>query len=161
MSPNLRSWLLAGGSFVAGIGLFWWAYEQWLNLSLVSVETAQMPSTRILLWMLTLVASGIMFGLTLSSTRAHPARGRPGVLLALAFIPFAVLYYFWTQVTLGWFPSLPEGLGNFLYTESTLLAASLILGLFLSGLLGRAGPVEEIVDEPEQLALDVDGSDLV
>jgi hypothetical protein len=160
MSTNLRSWLLPGGSFVAGIGFLWWAQEQWLNLSVVSVDTGEMPSGRMLLWMLTLVASGFSVGLAASWTRSQPARGRPGVVLALAFIPFAVLYYFWTQVALGWFPALPAGLGNFLYTESTLLAASLILGFLLSGLVGRVdGSGEESVEGPEQMALDVGDAD--
>lgn len=162
MSLNLRQWLLAGGSFAGGIGLLWWAQEQWVNLSVVSVETAEMPSGRILVWILTLVACGFLFGVALSSTSTRPARGRPGVLIPLAFIPFAVLYYFWTQVALGWFPSLPAGLGNFLYTESTLLATSLILGIFLSGLVGLAEEAtKEPVEGPEQMAFDVDdpGSD--
>jgi hypothetical protein len=156
VSTNLRSWVWAGGSFVAGIGLLWWAHEQWLNLSLISIETGEMPSGRMLLWMLTLVACGFLVGLAVSSTRTQPARGRPGILLALAFIPFAVLYYFLTQVALGWFPALPAGLGNFLYTESTLLAASMILGFLLSGLVrGVERDGEESVEGPEQMALDV------
>ncbi|HEX6299520.1 MAG TPA: hypothetical protein VF148_03550 [Acidimicrobiia bacterium] len=148
MSANLRAWLLSVGFFLAGVGLLWWAYEQWLNMAAVMGQELQVPSARLLLWMLTLIVSGFSFGMTTSSARSSRERARPAILLSLAFIPFAALYYFWTQVTLGWFPALPTSAAEFLYDDRTLLASSLILGLFLSGLVGSVEVVHEPVVEP-------------
>lgn len=152
MSANLRQWLLPSGFTVVGIGLLWWSHQQWLALSQIAGSTFQMPSVRLLLWMLTLIVTGFLFGMAASSARNDPEQGRPAILLTLSFIPFAVLYYVWTQLTLGWFPQLPGGLFQFLYSESTLLAASMILGFFLSGLVGRvasdSAPMEGRPDLP-------------
>ena len=148
MSVKLRAWLLSVGFFLAGVALLWWAYEQWLNLATVMGQEFQVPSARLLLWMLTLIVSGFSFGMTTSSARSTRERARPAILLSLAFIPFAALYYFWTQVTLGWFPALPTRAAEFLYDDRTLLASSLILGLLLSGLVGKAEVVHEPVVKP-------------
>lgn len=148
MSATLRAWLLSVGFFLAGLGLLWWAYEQWLNMATVVGREPQVPSGRLLLWMLTLVVSGFSFGMTTSSARSSRERARPVILLSLAFIPFAALYYFWTQVTLGWFPALPTSAAEFLYDDRTLLASSLILGFFVSGLVGSVEVVHEPVIEP-------------
>lgn len=148
MSAKLRAWLLSVGFFLAGVGLLWWAYEQWLNMATVVGQQPQVPSARLLLWMLTLIVSGFCFGMTTSSARSTRERARPAILLSLAFIPFAALYYFWTQVTLGWFPALPTSAAEFLYDDRTLLASSLILGLFLSALVGSVEVVHEPVVEP-------------
>ena len=148
MSVKLRAWLLSVGFFLVGVALLWWAYEQWLNMATVMGQEFQVPSARLLLWMLTLIVSGFSFGMTTSSARSTRERARPAILLSLAFIPFAALYYFWTQVTLGWFPALPTGAAEFLYDDRTLLASSLILGLLLSGLVGSAEVVHEPVVEP-------------
>lgn len=148
MSAKLRAWLLSVGFFLAGVGLLWWAYEQWLNLATVMGAEFRVPSARLLLWMLTLIVSGFSFGMTTSSARSTRERARPMILLSLAFIPFAALYYFWTQVTLGWFPALPTRAAEFLYDDRTLLASSLILGFFLSGLVGSVEVVHEPVEEP-------------
>jgi hypothetical protein len=150
VSPNRRAWLLSIGFLLVGIGMLWWAHQQWLGWNQVLVERRVVPSTRVLLWLLTLVLAGFLFGMTASSARSSRERARPAILLTLSFIPFAILYYFWTQVTLGWFPQLPGVLVGFLYTETTLLAASLILGFFLSGLLGGVEQVHApVVETPE------------
>jgi hypothetical protein len=148
VSARLRAWLLSVGFFLAGVGLLWWAYEQWLNMATVMGQQRQVPSARLLLWMLTLIVSGFSFGMAASSARSSRERARPAILLSLAFIPFAALYYFWTQVTLGWFPALPNRAAEFLYDDRTLLASSLILGFFLSGLVGSVEVVHEPVVEP-------------
>ena len=148
MSPNQRAWLLSVGFTLVGIGLLWWAHQQWLGWNQALVEARQFPSARVLLWLLTLIVTGFGFGMAASSARSSRERARPAIVLTLAFVPFAVLYYFWTQATLGWFPRLPGGLIDFLYTETTLLALALILGFFLSGLLGSVTVVHEPVVEP-------------
>lgn len=136
------------GFFLVGTGVLWWAHRQWLNWNQVFAESRQLPSARVLLWLLTLILTGFVFGMAASSARSSRERARPAVLLTLSFIPFAVLYYFWTQVTLGWFPQLPRSLLDFLYTETTLLAAALILGFFLSGLVSGIRRVRDPVVEP-------------
>ena len=148
MSPIRRAWLLSVGFTAAGIGVLWWAHQQWLNWNQIFIETRQVPSARVLLWLLTLILTGFLFGMSASSARKSRERARPVILLTLSFIPFAVLYYFWTQLTLGWFPPLPGTLIDFLYTETSLLALSLILGFFLSGLVGSVENVDEPVTEP-------------
>lgn len=150
MLSKLRSGPSAVGFTLVGIALLWWAHRQWMDLTQVAAFDLLLPSARLLLWMLTLVVAGFSFGMVVSSARRFRARGRSGILLTLSLIPFAVLYYFWTQVTLGWFPELPQSLFQFLYSESTLNAASLILGFFLSGLVGSADQVEAAAEEPTE-----------
>jgi hypothetical protein len=140
--------LLSVGFTLAGIGLLWWAHQQWLGWNQALIEARQLPSARVLLWLLTLIVTGFAFGMSASSARSSREKARPAIVLSIAFVPFAILYYFWTQATLGWFPRLPGGLIDFLYTETTLLAASLILGFLLSGLVGSVERVHEPVVEP-------------
>jgi hypothetical protein len=148
VSSNRRAWLLSVGFTLVGIGLLWWAHQQWLGWNQALIEARQFPSARVLLWLLTLIVTGFAFGMAASSARSSRDKARPAIVLSLAFVPFAVLYYFWTQATLGWFPRLPGGLIDFLYTETTLLALALLLGFFLSGLLGSVPAVHEPVVEP-------------
>ena len=159
MSSKRFAWFLSIALTLAGTGVLWWAHQQWLTLTTVSFESGQAPSARLLLWLLTMIAAGFLFGMAASSARSSWERARPAVLLAVSFLPFAVLYYFWTQVTLGWFPTLPGRVADFIYNGSTLPAASLILGFFLSGLVGRVERADAPVMEAADDSFDEDGVD--
>lgn len=157
------SWVSTGSFTVLGCVLVWWANEQWLDITEIAATSFSVPSARLLLWLLTLIATGVSFGLVVSASQSRRARPRVLVLLVWAVIPFAILFLFWSQIALGWFQGV--SLAGFLYSEITLVAAGIVLGVLIAGMLGPSlfgsadapGAEIETVEEVEDVEGDVEG----
>lgn len=134
MSAENRALVSAGVLTVLGFGLLWWAHHQWLNARAIMGSTFEMPSTRLMLWLLTLVVAGLSFGLAAASARREKVRARAAVLLIWSLIPLTVLIGFWLFVS-GWWSPVLGPFTEFLYSETTLVSSSLVLGFFIAGLI--------------------------
>ena len=162
-AKDIWSWISVGAFTLLAFALLWWANDPWLDLTAIAAAAREVPSARLLLWILTLVATGFGFGLAASAARAEQSPARIPVLLVFSVLPFAILFFFWTQLALGWFSGL--SLFQFVYNEQTIVASSLAFGLFIAAMSSRAvfgadeadGPdidqlEAEAVDEPDEAA---------
>ena len=157
-AKDIWSWISVGAVTLLAFALLWWANDQWLDLTAIAAAAREVPSARLLLWILTLVATGFGFGLAASAAKAEQARTRIPVLLVFSVLPFAILFFFWTQLALGWFSGL--SLFQFVYNEQTIVASSLALGLFTATMSSRAifgtddeadqTETETLIDEPDE-----------
>ena len=131
-----RAWLLAPIFLITGMGLLWWASQQWLEIRSITSAELAIPAGRVALWLVTIVMAGIVFGLAVASARRDSGRGRVEILAMLALVPMAVLIQF-IAWALGWRTSpMPFNINQFLLSETTIIASALVLGLLLSGMIG-------------------------
>jgi hypothetical protein len=157
-AKDIWSWISVGAFTLLAFSLLWWANGQWSDLTAIAAAAREVPSARLLLWILTLVATGFGFGLAASAARAEQSPTRIPVLLVFSVLPFAILFFFWTQLALGWFSGL--SLFQFVYNEQTIVASSLALGLFTATMSSRAifgtddeadqTETETLIDEPDE-----------
>jgi hypothetical protein len=142
MTIKLGAWTAAGLFTLIAIAWLWWANQQWLDIAEVTASTLEMPAGRLLGWMLTVIVSGFAFGLAIGSARHQQIRGRASILLTLSVIPFAVLFFFFSQVTFAWFPDIPTALFEFIFNDTTLTAFALLFGLLLAAMIGKGPPAD-------------------
>lgn len=137
MRDLTRAWLLATVLLLVGMGLLGWANHQWLEIRSIfsSTATPGMPQLRMALFHLTLIVAGVSFGLAVAASRQDAGRARIQILGVLALIPLAGLLLFFSLVFRWWVPTIPFGLQQFLFSDSTRAAFALLLGFLLSGMI--------------------------
>ncbi|HUG31641.1 MAG TPA: hypothetical protein VMM14_02010 [Acidimicrobiia bacterium] len=126
-------WVYVGVLTIIGFGLLWSANAQFDQIRRITGSTFEFPSGRLLIWLLTLIAAGLVIGLTAGR---HVADNRPVAIAAWSIVPFLILAWFYSRFSFG-LPSfnLPRSLFEFLGSQMTVVASSLILGFFLSALV--------------------------
>lgn len=122
---------------LAGFGLVWWAIEQFGLIQLIAGSEFRYPEARFLGWILTLVAAGLVFGLAITrGGRLAVARRAIAVFSAL---PALVLAWAYSAMALGWSPFQPSfELVSVLMSQQMLIVSAVVLGFFVSALLGPA-----------------------
>lgn len=133
----MRIRLLVGTFTILGFAMLWFANELWSQVQQITGSTFEMPSGRLLLWLLNLVVVGISFGLAVESAGSGRRRIRIPVLMAWSVVPLFVLFYFWTQVAIGWTLGVARFLNQFVFSEITLTASEVALGFFIAGMIGQ------------------------
>lgn len=132
MRSLTKAWLSAAGFLLAGIGLIWWANQQLAEIRLMAARDFSFPTGRVALWLLTLVVTGVAFGLTVTMARRDSGRGRVPILAVLTLIPLAELVLFVASIA----GPLPFSVPQFLISESTVVISALLLGFLVSGMIG-------------------------
>lgn len=132
-----RAWLFAAVFLLLGMGLLGWANQQWLEIRSLfsSTATSGMPQLRMALFHLTLIVASLSFGLAVAASRQDAGRARIRILAVLALFPLAGLLLFFSLVFRWWVPTIPFGLQQFLFSDSTRVALALLLGFLLSGMI--------------------------
>lgn len=125
-------WVYVGVLTILGFGLLWWANDQFSEIRILMGSTFEVPTGPLLLWLVTLIAAGLVFGLA-------AGRGvevdRRAAIAAWSILPFLIIAWFYSRFSFG-VPSfnLPGSLMEFLSSQMTVVASSLILGFYLSAL---------------------------
>lgn len=129
----MTSWWLSGIFLVAGFALLYWA-GRFLQTATSEVPYFESPEFTYGLWLLTLVASGLVFGLAVLAAQRRPSRLRWGGLLWVA-IPLALLVYFYLYLLGVSLPSVGERVTTFLFSPGTQTACALLVGYFVAAAL--------------------------
>lgn len=129
------SWWLTGVLLIAGFGFLYWANEQFVATTAQIAETAEFQEVDYGLWLLTLVGSGLMFGLAILAMQRRTATITWGA-LAWALIPLVLITYVYLTLIGTSVPDLPEVLTTFVFTGETQTASSLLIGFFVAAALG-------------------------
>jgi len=126
-------WVYVGALTITGFGLLWWANDQFAEIRSLIGSTFEVPVVRLLIWLLTLVAAGLVFGL--AAGREVAANSRVAI-AAWSILPFVVLAWFYSRFSFG-LPTfnLPGSLMDFLGSQMTVVASGLTLGFYLSALV--------------------------
>lgn len=126
-------WVYVGALTILGFGLLWWANDQFAEIRRLTGSNFEVPEGRLLVWLLTLVAAGLVFGL--AAGREVAANSRASI-AAWSILPFVILAWFYSRFSFG-LPAfnLPRSLLEFLGSQMTVVASSLTLGFFLSALV--------------------------
>ena len=132
-----KRWIGAVGLPVVGLVLMWWASGQLEEARKITGSTFDVPEWRILGWLLTLIASGLTFGLAVGFARADSSKTNVVATVVVGALPLAIVAYFWTHFSLGWFSTIPRGLGRWLGSEETIVASCVIVGFLAGGLISR------------------------
>lgn len=131
-----RAWMFAAVFLLLGMALLWWAHQQWEEIRAISSADFVIPQLRMLWFHLTLVVAGVAFGLAVAASRQDAGRPRIHIVGVLALIPIAGLLLFFSAVFQWRELTLPFGLEQFLLSDSTRMALTLLLGFLLSGMIG-------------------------
>jgi hypothetical protein len=126
-------WVYVGVLTIFGFGLLWWANDQFAEIRRVMGSTFEFPTGRLLFWLLTLIAAGLVFGL--AAGREVVANSRVAI-AAWSMLPFVILAWFYSRFSFG-LPAfnLPRGLLEFLESQIIVVASGLTLGFYLSALV--------------------------
>lgn len=132
-------WLYVGVLTVLGLLLIWWAGEQYNEIRLGFGSEFQFPAVRLLLYLLTLVAAGVLIGQAVSPQREADSGAR-GAIAAWSVVPLVmIVLIYWTLV---WPPGLGWIRGRllvFMINQVTIVASCLVFGIFLSRLVPTPG----------------------
>lgn len=131
--PRNPRWVYIGALTILGFGLLWWANDQFTEIRSLMGSTFEVPAGRLLIWLLTLIAAGLVFGLAAGREVAADSRV---AIAAWSILPFVILAWFYSRLSFG-LPAfnLPHRLFEFLSSQMTVVASSLTLGFFLSALV--------------------------
>ena len=129
------NWWLTGVLLIAGFGLLYWAGEQFVATTTQISETTDFQEVSYALWLLTLVSSGLVFGLAILAAQRRTA-SITWAALVWALIPLAVVTYVYLILAGVSVPDLPEEAATFIFTPGVQTASSLLVGLFMAAALG-------------------------
>lgn len=135
MRDLTQAWLFAAVFMLLGVGLLWWANQQWEEIRAISSADFVIPQMRMVWYHLTLVVAGVAFGLVVAASRQDAGHPRIQILGVLALIPLAGLLLFFSVVFLWQELSLPFGLERALLNDPIRVAFALLLGFLLSGMI--------------------------
>lgn len=139
-----RDWVYVGVLTVLGLVLIWWAGEQLTGVLEVAGSEFRFPRIDLLLYLLTLVAAGVVLGLaTASETRTAPLRRR--AIAGWSLLPLFGVVAFYTTRGFGW----PEGpwmnVNVIVVLTNIHVGSALVFGFFVSRLV--ATPSRQQVEE--------------
>lgn len=126
-------WVYVGALTILGFGLLWWANDQFAEIRRLTGSNFQVPEGRLLIWLLTLIAAGVVFGL---AAGREVAANRRVAVAAWSLLPFVIIAWFYSRFSFG-LPAFnfPRSLLEFLGSQMTVVASSLTLGFYLSALV--------------------------
>ena len=122
---------------IAGLVLMWWASGQLEEALLIHGSEFDVPEWRILGWLLTMIAVGLTFGLAAGFARADSSKTNVAATVVVGALPLAIVTYFWTHFSFGWFPTIPGGLGRWLGRLEPIVASCVVVGFLAGGLISR------------------------
>jgi hypothetical protein len=91
-----RIWVYTGTGTILGLGLLWWATEQLVEIQRTVGSTFEYPKGRVLLWLVTLIATGFAFGLAAAAVRHGAVRGRVAI-MTWSVLPLLTIAWFYFE----------------------------------------------------------------
>lgn len=131
------SWLRLVVLPFMGFALLWWADRQATDMRALFGSTFELPDWWIVLgWLLTMIVSGVMFGLAAGAAGARVGRDSTAALVVVGIIPAAIVVYYFSVWAAGWLPLYINDVTAFLITPATVTFSSVAVGLITAALIG-------------------------
>ncbi len=131
-----KRWFDLVGLPILGLVLLWWASGQLEETLIITGSEFDVPEWRLLGWLLTLIAAGVMFGLAARFAGADSSKSNVAATVVVGTLPLAIVAYFWTRFSFGWSPPVLKSL-RWLASEETIVASCVIVGFLAGGLISR------------------------
>ena len=129
-----KRWIGVVGLVILGLGLMWLASEQIEEVRKIVGSTFQVQQWRILGWLLTLIATGAVFGLAARFARADSSESNVMATVVVGVLPLAIVAYNWTSLWYGWFPTIGAHF-PWLRSEPTIVASCIVVGFLAGGVV--------------------------
>ena len=134
-----RDWVYVGVLTVLGLLFLWWAGEQLTDVLRVTASEFRPPRLDLLLYLLTLIAAGVLFGLA-STSGDGPDPGRRKAIALWSILPLLGIVGFYSLRGFGWPPGPWLNVNVIVVLTNIHVGSSLAFGFFVSKLVTDSRP---------------------